>query len=131
MNIQDCYELEVIVIGNILNDRKHLTEVAVMPEYFFDQSCRAILEYVTENKTYNLYDMAYKLDVNFEAITELATNIANKAVFQDRVMKLREYAQVRTRVWDELVAAQHAMNAGVDPISAGSILTTNLKTILG
>mgnify|MGYP003351387344 CR=1 FL=1 len=28
MNIQDCYELEVMVVGNILNDRKHLSEMA-------------------------------------------------------------------------------------------------------
>lgn len=130
MNIEASYELEVMVIGNILNDCTHLSEIAVLPEYFFDKSCQDILIYVTEHKTYNLYDMAYHLDVNFESITELATNIANKKVFQDRVLKLREYAEVRMRVYDETLAAVTAMSGGIDPISAGSILKTNLSKLL-
>jgi len=118
MNIQDMYELEVLVIGNILNDRKHLSEIAVLPEYFFDNSCRAIINYVSEHKVYNLYDMCLDLDINFELATE------------DCVIKLRGYAELRTRVYDEIVAAQHAMAGGIDPISAGSILKNNLDKMI-
>lgn len=130
MNIETAYELEVLVIGNILNDHKHLSEIAVLPEYFFDKSCQEILIYVSEHKTYNLYDMCVDVDINFETATELATNMANKAVFQDRVLKLREYAETRMRVYDETLAAITAMSGGIDPISAGSILKTNLGKLL-
>jgi len=130
MNIQDMYELEVLVIGNILNDRKHLSEIAVLPEYFFDNSCRAIINYVSEHKVYNLYDMCLDLDINFELATELATNFVDKNTFQDCVIKLRGYAELRTRVYDEIVAAQHAMAGGIDPISAGSILKNNLDKMI-
>jgi len=130
MNIQDMYELEVLVIGNILNDRKHLSEIAVLPEYFFDNSCRAILNYVSGHKVYNLYDMCLDLDINFELAAELATNFVDKKTFQDCVIKLRGYAELRTRVYDEIVAAQHAMAGGIDPISAGSILKNNLGKMI-
>lgn len=130
MNIEQCYELEVLVIGNILNDRKHLSEIAVMPEYFFDNSCKKIIQYVTDHKTYNLYDMAFDLDINFELVTELATNIVDKSTFQDRVLKLRKYGEIRMRVYDETLAAVAAMSGGIDPISAGSILKSNLEKIL-
>ena len=130
MDIQATYELEVLVVGNVLNDRNNLKHIAVMPEYFFDQSCRAIIEYVTKHETYNTYDMCHDLDVNFELTMELATNFVDKKTFQDRVLKIRNYAEIRQRIWDEIVASQHAMAGGIDPLSAGSILITNLGNML-
>ena len=37
MNIQDLYELEILIVGCALNNRQHLKSVATMPEYFEDK----------------------------------------------------------------------------------------------
>ena len=46
MNLEEAYELEALVVGNLLNDPELKKSIAVLPEYFFDPSCANIVEYV-------------------------------------------------------------------------------------
>ena len=130
MNLEEAYELEALVVGNLLNDPELKKSIAVLPEYFFDPSCANIVEYVTERKEYNLYDMCKELDINFELVTELADNPADKKTFQYRVTKLIDIFNVRERIWDEMRAARVALDNNTDPIRIASILRTNVGKIL-
>lgn len=127
--MRDTYELEMLVIGNILNDRRHLSSIAIFPEYFQDQTCRKIYDYVKENKEYNLYDMCYELDINFELCTQVSTCIADTATFQYRVIKLRDFYSIRGNIINELKSAIEALTT-VDPVYVAETLQHNLGRIL-
>lgn len=127
--MRDTLELEMLVIGNILNDRRHLSSIAIYPEYFQDATCKKIFEYVKEHKEFNLYDMCYELDINFELCTQIATCTTMTDHFQHRVIKLRDFDAIRTGIINELKAAIEALTT-VDPIYIAEALQHNLETIL-
>ena len=122
-------EVEAIVIGNILNDRNHLKNFAVLPRYFFDRSFADIVEYVTSHDEYNLYDMCQELDINFELATDLSTCIADKATFQNRMLVLIDQSNRRDALYNEIRQARDAMGE-LDPLSVAEILHHNLGRIL-
>jgi hypothetical protein len=131
VNLEDRYEIEALIVGNVLNDPQHLKSIAVLPEYFFDDSFYAVMTYITEHREYNLYDMAKELGLNFELLVELSENLADKKTFQYRVLKLIDISKVRQRARDELDASFAALMNGVDPINVGQILRDNLSKLLG
>ena len=131
MNIQDLYELEILIVGCALNDRQHLKSVATMPEYFEDKSCREVIEYINRDQSFNLYDMCVELNINFELATSLHENsYCDTETYVYRVIKLATWSKARQSIRDEIHSAQHALNTGLMPERVAEILINNLGKLL-
>ena len=131
MNIQDLYELEILIVGCALNNRQHLKAVATMPEYFEDKSCREVIEYINRDQSFNLYDMCVELNINFELATSLHENsYCDTDTYIYRVIKLATWHKARQSIREEINAAQHALNTGLMPERVAEILINNLGKIL-
>lgn len=131
MNIQDLYELEILIVGCALNNRQHLKSVATMPEYFEDKSCREVIEYINRDQSFNLYDMCVELNINFELATSLHENsYCDTETYVYRVIKLATWSKARQSIRDEINVAQHALNTGLMPERVAEILINNLGKLL-
>ena len=131
MNIQDLYELEILIVGCALNDRQHLKSVATMPEYFEDKSCRDVIAYISKYPSFNLYDMCAELNINFELATSLHENsYCDTDTYIYRVIKLATWSKVRKSIRDEINASQHALNTGLMPERVAEVLINNLGKLL-